>query len=68
MSQREVYEYITNHPDSTAREIATGLGCKANDSRTRVQNALTRLMIYGEITRWIDLEDPYKSYRYRVKE
>ena len=68
MSQREVYEYIKQHPDSTAREIGEGLGCKAHDSRTRVQTALTRLLKYGEISRWIDLEDPYKSDRYREKE
>ena len=64
MSQSEVYEYIKNHPDTSVPEMAK----KMKKSRSNVQTSVSRMMKYGEVQRWIDYKDPYKVYRYRVKE
>lgn len=59
MSQQKVYEYIKEHPNSTARDVYTAL----NTSPQSVQSSLRKLMQYGIISREINV-----VYRYKVKE
>ena len=62
MSQQKVYEYIKEHPNSSAKQIYTAIGY----SPQSVQTSLRKLMKYGCISRYIDEKD--LLYKYQVKE
>lgn len=62
MSQQKVYDYIKEHPNSSARQIHEAIG----GTRQGVQTALRKLMLYGCISRYIDEND--LIYKYQVKE